>query len=136
MSKVRVAPAEVEAYLAGVAEPGQGTLRRLRAMLLEVVPEDAVECMSYGVPAFRTTQSIAGNAAAKKHGSYYPMSGRVISRLASELAGYETTKGAIHFGWEKGLPRELVERLVAERVGEMGVGKKKSSSRDQVTGPS
>ena len=125
MGKVRVAPVEVEAYLAGVPEPGQGTLRRLRAMLQEVVPEGAEECMSYGVPAFRMGQGIAGYAAAKKHGSYYPMSGRVITRMAGELAGYECTSGAIHFGLVEGLPRELVERLVAERVGEMKVGKGK-----------
>ena len=125
MSKVRGVAAGVAAYLAGVAEPGQGTLWRLRAMLLEVVPEGAEECISYGVPAFRMGQGIAGYAAAKKHCSYYPMSGRVITRMASELAGYECTSGAIHFGLEEGLPRELVERLVAERVGEMKVGKGK-----------
>ena len=37
MSKVRGVAAGVAAYLAGVAEPGQGTLWRLRAMLLEVM---------------------------------------------------------------------------------------------------
>jgi len=120
------APPEVEAYLAAVPEVAQTTLRALRQSLLALMPTDAVECLSYGVPAFRSSQSIAGYAAAKSHCRYYPMSGCVITRLAADLAGYEVTKGAIHFPLDTPLSAELVGKLVTARLAEMPMKKKKA----------
>jgi len=125
-TSAKPAPPEVEAYLAALPQPAQTTLRALRQTLLTLIPSDAVECLSYGVPAFRSTQSIAGYAAAKRHCSYYPMSGRVITRLAPDLAAYEVTKGAIHFPLDTPLPTNLLKKLVTARLAEMPTKKKKA----------
>ncbi len=42
------------------------------------------------------------------------MSGRTIRTLAKELAGYETTSGAIHFPFDEPLPAKLVNTRLVE----------------------
>jgi uncharacterized protein YdhG (YjbR/CyaY superfamily) len=72
----------------------------------------------YKVPAFRVQGTIvAGFAAFKHHLSYLPFSGSVLPELASELEGYTMTKGALHFPVDSPLPKTLVEKLVAARLG-------------------
>jgi uncharacterized protein YdhG (YjbR/CyaY superfamily) len=107
---------EIDSYLAALEEPKQSTLRALRRTILDVVP-DAEQCISYRMPAFRLRgKVIAGFAAFKHHLSYLPHSGSVLPELHDEVAGYETTKGALHFPVDAPLPRALVKRLVDVRI--------------------
>ena len=43
---------DVDAYLAKVPEPARTTLGKLRATIRAVVPSEATEGLSYGIPAF------------------------------------------------------------------------------------
>ena len=107
---------EIDRYLAGVEEPKRSTLRRLRASILRVIPE-AEQGISYGMPAFRVNgKVVAGFAAFKNHLSYLPHSGSVLDQLADDLAGYEMTKGSLHFPIDQPLPDDLVEKLVTARL--------------------
>jgi uncharacterized protein YdhG (YjbR/CyaY superfamily) len=116
-----MAAVEIDNYLAGVEEPKQGTLRQLRNSILEVIP-DAQECISYGLPAFKIQgKTVAGFAAFKKHLSYLPHSGNVLSALADDLAGYASTKGSLHFAVDEPLPPTLVRKLVTTRLQELGL---------------
>lgn len=115
-----VSPQDIEAYLSKVPEPAQATLRAVREAIRKVAPAEAEEKFSYGVPAFRLPKgSLAGYAAGKEFCSYYPMSGRVITKLARELKGYATTSGSIHFPLDEPLPDSLVQKLVAARLAEL-----------------
>jgi uncharacterized protein YdhG (YjbR/CyaY superfamily) len=112
-----VSAEEVDEYLRGVEEPKRGTLQALRRTILEIVP-DAEEVISYGVHAFRVRgETVAGFAAFKNHLSYLPFSGSVLEQLSDDLAGYTTTKGALHFPVDRPLPKTLVKKLVAVRLG-------------------
>jgi uncharacterized protein YdhG (YjbR/CyaY superfamily) len=111
--------AAVEAYLAAVPEPSRAMLLQIRAAIRAAVPAEAVECISYGVPAFRLGQGVAGYAAGKNFLSYYPMSGRVITALREELAAYEATSGSVHFPLDEPLPVDLIGKLVAARLKEL-----------------
>jgi uncharacterized protein YdhG (YjbR/CyaY superfamily) len=73
---------EVDAYLAGVDEPKRSPLEALRRSLRVVVP-DAEACISYGMPAFRSGEVVAGVAAFKNHLAYLPHSGQVLAVSAS-----------------------------------------------------
>ena len=113
-----MAAADVDEYLRGVEEPKRTTLQTLRSTILEIVPE-AEQLISYGMPAFRVEGKIvAGFAAFRKHLSYLPFSGTVLSQLADELEGYTMTKSALHFGVDEPLPKALVEKLIAVRRAE------------------
>jgi uncharacterized protein YdhG (YjbR/CyaY superfamily) len=108
--------AEVDDYLADVEEPKRSTLQSLRQTILEVVP-DAIEGISYKVPAFRLNGIvIAGFAAFKNHLSYLPHSGSVFPALQDEVAPYKTSTGALQFPIDSPLPKPLVERLVSVRI--------------------
>jgi len=114
-----VSEAEIDEYLAGLDEPKRSTLEDLRRTILAVVP-DAEQCISYGMPAFKLRgKAVAGFAAFKDHLSYFPHSGTVLPELAEEVAGYGGSKGTLHFAVDAPLPRPLVEKLIAVRLGEL-----------------
>ena len=113
-----MAAADVDEYLLGIEEPKRATLETLRSTILEIVPE-ADQLISYGMPAFRVEgKTVAGFAAFRKHLSYLPFSGTVLSQLTDELEGYTMTKSALHFGVDEPLPKALVEKLIAVRRAE------------------
>jgi uncharacterized protein YdhG (YjbR/CyaY superfamily) len=111
---------EIDDYLAGVPEPGRGTLETLRRSILSVVP-DAEQGISYGMPAFRVDGSVvAGFAAFRKHLSYLPHSGDVLAELGDALAGYDATPGSLHFPPDHPLPDALVRALVEAKLRRLG----------------
>ena len=111
---------DVEAYFSSVPEPARSTLLSVRAAIRSAAPKDAFEGFSYGFPAFKVQDGTIGGCAARAgFCSYYPMSGRVITKLAKELIGYETTPGSIHFPLDQPLPASLVKKLVQARLAEL-----------------
>jgi uncharacterized protein YdhG (YjbR/CyaY superfamily) len=113
---------EIDAYLASVEGPPGAALDDLRATLRALLP-DAEEGLAYRVPAFKVGgKAVAGFAAYKDHLSYLPHSGSVLSTLADELHGWETSKGALKFTADRPLPTELVTSLVAARLRELEAG--------------
>ena len=110
--------AEIDAYLDRLDEPKRSTLSRLRGDILAVIP-DAEQCISYAVPGFKVAgKTVAGFAAFKNHLSYLPHSGSVFPELEEELAGYTKSSGALRFPIDQPLPGELVEKLIAVRLGQ------------------
>jgi uncharacterized protein YdhG (YjbR/CyaY superfamily) len=112
---------EVDAYLAKLEEPKRSTLEQVRRTILAIVPE-AEQGLSYGVPAFQLRgKVVAGFAAYQHHLSYLPHSGAVLSQLAGDVVGYETSKGALKFPIDAPLPAELVRKLIEARMEELGL---------------
>jgi uncharacterized protein YdhG (YjbR/CyaY superfamily) len=112
---------DIDRYLLALDEPKRSTLEALRRSILEVVPE-AEQCISYGLPAFKVHgKTVAGFAAFKNHLSYLPHSGSVLPALGDDVAGYEKTKGSLHFAIDKPIPRRLVKKLVATRMRQLGL---------------
>ena len=111
---------EVDAYIAAEPEPKQSTLRVMRDMIHEIVP-DASEVISHGVPMFVVRgKKFAGIAAFKKHLVYASHSNTVLSQCAEALTGYVVSKGSFHFAVDAPLPRALLAQLIAIRLTEIG----------------
>lgn len=106
----------VEEYLAGVPEPGRSTLEKMRTAIRSVVPPDATETISYGMPAFRYKGALVSYAAFAKHCSFFPMNSALIDEFGEYLTGYSTAKGTIRFPLDKPLPAPLVKKMVRARV--------------------
>ena len=103
-------------YLATVAADQRAALEKLRRDIRAAAPK-AVECISYGMPAFRLDgKALVYYAAAKAHCSFYP--GGTIAAFAHELAGYSTSKGTIRFAADEPLPAALVKKIVRARIAE------------------
>jgi uncharacterized protein YdhG (YjbR/CyaY superfamily) len=111
---------EIDSFIAGFDEPVRGTLERLCASILAVVP-DAEPGLSYGAPAFKVRgKAVAGFSVSKNHLSYLPHSGSVLGTLTDEVSRYETSKGALRFPVDEPLPDDLVRTLVTARLHELG----------------
>ena len=107
-------PKTTDEYLARVPEDKRAALEMLRKAIKAAAPE-AVEVISYGLPAFRLKgKFLVAYGAAKNHCAFYP--GSVVETLKDELRNYETTKGAIRFPADRPLPPALVRKLVKLRV--------------------
>ena len=116
-----MAPQDIDTYLDTVGEPERTTLEELRRSILAIIP-DAEQCISYGMPAFKVRgKTVAGFAAFKSHLSYLPHSGSVLDKLHGDLAGYQRTKGSLHFAIDEPLPPGLVNKLVSTRMQELGL---------------
>jgi uncharacterized protein YdhG (YjbR/CyaY superfamily) len=88
---------DVDKYLEGVPEPARTTLSKVRAMIRSVVPPEATETISNGMPA---------------------MNSSLIKAYQDELRHFKTSKGTIQFAMDKPLSAALVKKLVKARIAE------------------
>ena len=110
-------PAE---YLRRLSPEKRATLEKVRAAIKAAVPK-ALECISYGIPAFRLDgRIVAYYHAATNHCSFFP-GAYPIAKLKDALAAYETSKGTVRFPVGKPLPAALVKKLVKARIEENAV---------------
>ena len=116
--KKQVAPKSVDEYLGRVPEPARSTLNKVRRAIRSVVPAQATEAISYGIPMFKYQGLLVGFAAFSKHCSLFPTSMAVMKAFKNELKGYQTSKGTIRFPVDKPLPAPLVKKLVKARLAE------------------
>src|ERR1700726_2181148 len=97
MKKPSSAPKTVDEYLAAVPETARGALNKIRATIRSVVPPEATEAISYGIPAFKYMGGLVGYAAFAKHCSFFPMNSSLIEAFKDDLKGFQTSKGTIRF---------------------------------------
>jgi len=105
----------VSEYLSQVPEPARGTLEKVRKVIHSVVPREAEEVISYGIPAFKHNRVIVWYAAFSDHCSLFPTA-EVIEKFKGELEGYTTSKGTIQFPVDQPLPATLVRKIVKARL--------------------
>jgi uncharacterized protein YdhG (YjbR/CyaY superfamily) len=115
---VRLKATSTEAYLAKLPDDQRAALEKLRKAIKAAAPK-AEERVSYGLPAFSLNgRRLVCFGATKTHCAFYPMSALPIAKHQKELAGYDTSKGAIRFQPAKPLPATLVKKLVKTRIAE------------------
>ena len=127
-AQTRVDPAEattwIDASLAALPADQRALLDELRQTIATAAP-DAVETISYGMPAFRYRgRALVSYSAFKDHCSFFPMSGAVTEAHKTELDGFVFAKGTIRFTPAHPLPAELVRAMVRERVAQIDAAAK------------
>jgi uncharacterized protein YdhG (YjbR/CyaY superfamily) len=122
-SKTMRSPKTVDEYFAAVPEPARSALRQIREAIRSVVPPEAIETISYKIPAFRHKKVLVWYAAFSNHCSLFPTAS-VIEAFKDELKGFSTSKGTVHFPLDKPMPVELIKKLVKARM-EQSEGKKR-----------
>ncbi len=106
----------IDEYIAAFPEEVQTILQELRAVIRAAAPE-AVEKISYQMPAFAQKGILVYFAAYKKHIGFYP-TGRGVLAFKDELSMYKCSKGTVRFPIDKPLPFELISKIVKFRVEE------------------
>ena len=115
---MRPASNSIDEYLEALNDDQRLALERLRNAIQAAAP-GAVECISYGLPAFRLDgKALVAFGAAAKHCAFYPMSAATVADHAEELAGFDTSKGTIRFQPGKPLTMALIRKLVRARITE------------------
>ncbi len=117
-SKTRRSAKSVADYLSRVPEPARRNFEALRAIVRGAVPDDAIEVISYGIPAFKRGIVLVWFAAFSQHCSLFPTAA-VIERFKEELQGFACSKGTVQFPLDRPIPAQLVKKLVKERVAEI-----------------
>jgi uncharacterized protein YdhG (YjbR/CyaY superfamily) len=123
--KTRLAPKTVDQYLARVPESSRSTLNKMRATIRSAVPKDAVEIISYGIPAFKQERILVWYASFSNHCSLFPTSA-IIEQFKNDLKPFSKSKGTIQFPTDKPLPTALIKKIVKARVAQSA--SKKSSA--------
>ena len=123
-AKGKSTPKNVDEYLARVPQPARSTLRKIRVAIRSAAPPEALETISYGMPAFKHKKVLVWFAAFSNHCSLFPTAS-VIERFKKELKGFSTSKGTIHFPTDKPLSAALVKKLVRARVAQIETKKRR-----------
>lgn len=107
---------DIDEYHAAQPESSREMLEKLRQAIKQTAP-NAIETISYGMPAFRQNTVLVYYALNKKHIGFYPTPNPII-HFKKELEEYNTSKGAIQFPIDKPLPMELIKKIVKFRIAE------------------
>jgi uncharacterized protein YdhG (YjbR/CyaY superfamily) len=111
---VAQAPADLDAYLAGLPEPARARLAALCTVVREEAPE-AAERMTYGMPTWHQGENLLHLAGYAKHVGLYPGPAAIVA-FADELRAFKTSKGAVQIPHDAALPTDLVRRITRWRV--------------------
>jgi uncharacterized protein YdhG (YjbR/CyaY superfamily) len=123
-----IAPPDVDTYISSFPEETQAKLRKLRALIKKTAPQ-AIEGISYQMPAYKLNGPLVYFAGYKNHIGFYPgVSG--VAGFKKELANYKFAKGSIQFPLDKPLPVDLIKSIVEYRVAlSKKIAPKKSASK-------
>ncbi|PJJ07581.1 uncharacterized protein YdhG (YjbR/CyaY superfamily) [Flavobacterium sp. 1] len=107
----------VDEYISTFPKDIQLLLENVRASIIKKAPE-AVESISYGMPAYKTNgKPLVYFAGYKKHiGFYATPTGH--KEFANELSNYKQGKGSVQFPIDHPVPYWLIEQIVVFRVKE------------------
>jgi uncharacterized protein YdhG (YjbR/CyaY superfamily) len=113
----------IDEYIQTFPEDVQIILKKMRKTIRSATPE-AVETISYQIPAFKLNGVLVYFAAFKNHIGFYPTSSG-IEEFKKELSPYKGGKGSVQFPIEKPIPYDLVKKIVIFRMKENQKKKKK-----------
>lgn len=102
---------DMDSYITSAPQPQQAMMQQIRALIHSIVP-DAVETISYKIPAFKLDGRILVYFASwRDHVSIYPIP-KTDPSLDSEIKPYVKGKGTLWFSLYEPLPIDLIRKLV------------------------
>ena len=102
-------PKTIEEYIALFPIKTQEMLQQIRKSIQNAAP-DAVEVISYKMPAFKQNKVLVYFAAYEKHIGFYP-TGDGIEAFKAEFSDFKWSKGAVQFPLNEPLPLDLMTRI-------------------------
>ena len=116
MQEKKSNPTTVDGYIAQFPEDIQQILTKIRAVIKDSARQ-AVEKISYQMPAYYMNSMLVSFAVNKHHIGFYPKtSGMEI--FAELQTTYKGSKSSVHFPLDLPIPYELIGKLVKIRVAE------------------
>ena len=108
----------IQNYLLQFPKEVQEKLAKIRSLVLAIAP-DAIESISYGMPAYKLNKKpLVYFAGYKNHiGFYATPSGQ--AHFKHELAGYKQGKGSVQFPLTEEPPYDLIAQIVVYKKKEI-----------------
>ncbi len=110
-------PRTVEEYIDRFPPETQQRLQKIRALAKECAPE-AVEKISYDMPAFFLNDALIWYGAYKNFISLYPRQPEMDISIQG-LSAYKGSKGSIHFPLNQPMPYDLIRQIVLFRLAQI-----------------
>ena len=105
----------VSEYIRLYPKPVQLLLKQMRTLVRESAP-DAVESISYGMPAYKFNKKpLVYFGGYVGHIGFYATPNTHI-QFADKLVGYKQGKGSVQFPLDKPLPATLIKSMVRFRL--------------------
>lgn len=109
----------VDAYIASVKPAEKALFKEMSRVLKDILP-DVEQGLSYGMPSYLYKgKGVLSFVVAKKFLSMYPFSGKVLAKVETQLKGFETTTGSVHFSVEHPIPESLLREIITLRIQEI-----------------
>ncbi len=107
-------PQTIDEYIRSFPAEVRTVLEKIRETIRQAAP-DAVEAVSYRMPAFKLNGTLVYFAAFKDHIGFYPLPAG-IKALEAEIKPYVSGKGTLRFPLDQPVPFALIARIVAARA--------------------
>lgn len=107
----------VPEYIQTFPEAIQLLLKKVRATIKAKAPE-AVESISYGMPAYKTNGKVLVYFAGYKNHIGFYATPKGHAQFKDHLSAYKQGKGSVQFPVDEPLPFDLIGEIVAFRVKE------------------
>ena len=104
----------MDEYISAAPVEVRAKLEQVRRAIRQVAP-DAAESISYKMAYYSYKGRLAWFGLQRNHIGLY-LRPPVIAEHKKELAGYQTTKSAVHLALDKPIPVALVKKLVKARI--------------------
>ena len=101
----------IDEYMYSLSPDVREMMEEMRQTIKLAAPE-ALEVISYNMPAFKFHGIVVYIAAHTQHIGFYPGGAIVNEVFKDELAGFFTSKGTIRFPLDKKLPLDLIQNIV------------------------
>ena len=109
-------PYTIDEYISDFPKETKELIEQLRSTIRQAAPE-AVECISYGMPAFKFHGILVYFAGYKNHIGFYPTGSGIVA-FQKEISGFKNSRGTVQFPLNRPLPLELITQMVLFRVNE------------------
>ena len=117
----------VDEYMSLLPKDVRNKMEDVRKTIKQTAP-DAIEIISYNMPAFKLHKILVYYAAHTNHIGFYPMASG-IEKFKKELSGYKSSRGSVQFPLDEPMPVKLIEKIVKFRVKEVDEKAKHKISR-------
>lgn len=126
-------PQTVEEYFNSLPNEVAVVLKTVRKTLKQHLPDDAIEIISYGIPAFKWNKTPLYYAGWKEHVSIYPIP-KGNADFVKKIKPYIAGKGTLKFKLSDPLPLDVVALVAKIRVAVDGIeytASKKSDAKQK-----
>lgn len=108
---------EIDTYIAGFPEPVRSRLFELRKIVINDLPNEAEEVISYGMPTYKYNRKILLHfGGAKQHVGLYPTpEGIAAFEEEFKKLRLKYAKGSVQLPLSQSLPEKLIKKILAFR---------------------